>query len=149
MLLLYPCIKVYYDREDSIEQRGWCNLSDYITHTWIGQYANSKLVTDTESHVTLRIHLMYSMHTFHTLSLSYTLACMYAHKIISTNMISFRTWIPYSPYSPFWSIGRRMSLGRLTVSPNFFGDQSSRHRLLFLPTIQMLHKFIKFCNFCK
>ena len=43
---------------------------DYITHTWIGQCVNSKLVTDTGSHVTLRIHLMYSMPTFDTLSLS-------------------------------------------------------------------------------
>ena len=45
-------------------------LIDYITHAWIGQCANSKLVTDTGSHVTLRIHLMYSMPTFDTLSLS-------------------------------------------------------------------------------
>ena len=43
-------------------------LIDYITHAWIGQCANSKLVTDTGSHVTLRIHLMYSMPTFDTLS---------------------------------------------------------------------------------
>ena len=68
-------------------------LIDYITHawigqcansklvtdtgshvTWIGQCANSKLVTDTGSHVTLRIHLMYSMPTFDTLSISCTLA---------------------------------------------------------------------------
>ncbi len=42
-------------------------LIDYITHTWIGQCVNSKLVTDTGSHVTLRIHLMYSMPTFDTL----------------------------------------------------------------------------------
>ena len=39
---------------------------DYITHAWIGQCANSKLVTDTGCHVTLRIHLMYSMPTFDT-----------------------------------------------------------------------------------
>ncbi len=42
-------------------------LIDYITHAWIGQCANSKLVTDTGSHITLRIHLMYSMPTFDTL----------------------------------------------------------------------------------
>ncbi len=48
-----------------------------ITHTWIGQCANSKLVTDTGSHVTLRIHLIHSMPTFDTLSISYTLA--YSH----------------------------------------------------------------------
>ncbi len=41
-------------------------MLDYITHAWIGQCANSKLVTDTGSHVTLRIHLMYSMPTFDT-----------------------------------------------------------------------------------
>ncbi len=39
-------------------------LIDYITHAWIGQRANSKLATDTGSHITLRIHLMYSMPTF-------------------------------------------------------------------------------------
>ena len=32
-------------------------LIDYITHAWIGQCANSKLVPG--SHVTLRIHLMF------------------------------------------------------------------------------------------
>ena len=42
-------------------------LIDYITHAWIGQCANSKLVTDTGSHVTLRIHLIHSMPTFDTL----------------------------------------------------------------------------------
>ncbi len=46
---------------------------DYITHSWIGQCANSKLVTRTDCHVTLRIHLIHSMPTFDTLSLSYTL----------------------------------------------------------------------------
>ncbi len=45
----------------------------YITHSWIGQCANSKLVTDTGCHVALRIHLIHSMPTFDTLSLSYTL----------------------------------------------------------------------------
>ena len=40
---------------------------DYITHTRIGQCANAKLVTDTGSHVTLRIHLIYSILTVHTL----------------------------------------------------------------------------------
>ena len=30
---------------------------DYITHARIGQYANSKLVTDTGSHVTLCIYI--------------------------------------------------------------------------------------------
>ncbi len=35
---------------------------DYITHTWIGQCANSKPMTDTGSHITLHIHL--SMPTF-------------------------------------------------------------------------------------
>ena len=40
---------------------------DYITHARIGQCANSKLVIDTGSHVTLCIHLMYSMPTFNTL----------------------------------------------------------------------------------
>ena len=34
-------------------------LIDYITHAWIGQCANSKLVTDTGSHVTLRIHFFF------------------------------------------------------------------------------------------
>ncbi len=38
-------------------------LIDYITHSWIGQCANSKLVTDTGCHVTLRIHLIHSMPT--------------------------------------------------------------------------------------
>ncbi len=33
----------------------------------ISVHANSKLMTDTGSHVTLRIHLMYSMPTFDTL----------------------------------------------------------------------------------
>ncbi len=52
-------------------------IVDYITHIWIDQCANSKLVTDTGSHATLRIHLMYSMPTFDTLSLSYNLAITY------------------------------------------------------------------------
>ncbi len=47
-------------------------LVDYITHSWIGQCANFKLVTDTGCHVTLRIHLINSMPTFDTLSLSYS-----------------------------------------------------------------------------
>ncbi len=50
---------------------------DDITHTWIDQCANSKLVTDTGSHVTLRIHLMYSMPTFDTLSLYIIYSCLY------------------------------------------------------------------------
>ncbi len=41
----------------------------YVTRTRIGQCANSKLMTDTGSHDTLRIHLMHSMPTFNTLSL--------------------------------------------------------------------------------
>ena len=49
-------------------------LDRLIIYTWIGQCANSKLVTDTGSHVTLRIHLIYSILTFDTLSISYTLA---------------------------------------------------------------------------
>ncbi len=49
------------------------HIVDYITHAWIGQCANSKLVTDTGSHVTLRIHPIHGMPTFDTLSLSYTL----------------------------------------------------------------------------
>ncbi len=48
-------------------------LIDYITHSWIGQCANSKLVTDTGCHVT---HLIHSMPTF-VLSLSYTLGMIY------------------------------------------------------------------------
>ncbi len=47
-------------------------LIDYITHSWIGQCANSKLVTDTGCHVTLRIHLIHSMPTFDTLSIIYS-----------------------------------------------------------------------------
>ncbi len=31
------------------------------THPWIGQCANSKLVIDTGSHITLCIHLMYTV----------------------------------------------------------------------------------------
>ncbi len=74
-----------YDREESIERRhtvhqmyaksnvtscichklGICTLTnpsvgDVNLLSWIGQCANSKLVTDTGSHVTLRIHLMYN-----------------------------------------------------------------------------------------
>ena len=47
-------------------------LDRLITHTWIGQCANSKLVTDTGSHITLRIHLIHSMPTFDTLSIIYS-----------------------------------------------------------------------------
>ncbi len=46
-----------------------CGKVDYITHTWIGQCANSKLVTDTGSHVTLR----YSMPIRSILSLYHIL----------------------------------------------------------------------------
>ncbi len=51
-------------------------MLDYITHAWIGQCANSKLVTDTGSHVTLRIHLMYSM-PYVRYSLSIINSCYY------------------------------------------------------------------------
>ena len=44
---------------------------------FLSQAWNFKLVTDTGSHVTLRIHLIHSIPTFDTLSISYTLA--YSH----------------------------------------------------------------------
>ncbi len=53
---------------------------DYITHAWIGQCANSKLVTDTGSHVTLCIHLMHSLPTFDTL-FSLTTCTVYSTNI--------------------------------------------------------------------
>ncbi len=41
-------------------------MIDYVTHTRIGHCENYKPMTETGSHVTLRIHLMHSMPTFDT-----------------------------------------------------------------------------------
>ncbi len=60
---------------------------------WIGQCANSKLVTDTGSHVTLHIHLMYSMPpTFdHRLYSIYGLILSLYHKLLVLAMAEVGT----------------------------------------------------------